>query len=191
MSELAKLKAISVATDRWGVALSKCTVGRGGSAAPPPCRISENDSNVSRRSSRCLIFPGVWPNWLRGRRRYSRTQSALFYGRLSYASLLLEFHRLICIIFADDRSAGESMARHLSRHRGSRFSAGFYAPGLTFLRVRLASTATRWLTYGELNEVRNCKTNFLNQMRINCWNKNFQGLNNLPHRREWIFSETW
>jgi hypothetical protein len=46
MSELAKLKAISVAVDRRGVALLKCAIGLGGPAARPLCRISESGSSI-------------------------------------------------------------------------------------------------------------------------------------------------
>jgi hypothetical protein len=83
--------------------------------------------------------------------------------------------------FVGDRRAGETTTRHLSLHHRSRLSAGFQAFGVTDLRVRLDSAATSWFTYREPDEVKIFQTNFLDQMRINRRNRNFQGLINRPH----------
>jgi hypothetical protein len=59
---------------------------------------------------------------------------SIVFGWLWYALLLLAFQRLICTIFTDDRSAGESTIHDLSRYCGGRFSVGFQTPGATNLR---------------------------------------------------------
>jgi hypothetical protein len=65
----------------------------------------------------------------------------------------------MCTLFADYRSAGETTTRHLSRYYGSRFSASFQAPGVTDLRVRVTSPATRWFTLGNPTKAENFKSN--------------------------------
>jgi hypothetical protein len=143
MSERAKLKTISAAADRRDVAFSNAL-----SALWTLQRARRAGSRKEARGffaevAAVEIFSGM-SQLIKMAPSILKNLVGIGFGRLSYASLLSELHQPICTIFADDRSAGETTARHLSPYHDNRLSADFYAPGAPDLRVRFASAATRW-----------------------------------------------
>jgi hypothetical protein len=90
-------------------------------------------------------------------------------------------------MFADDRSAAETMTRPRARYHGSRLAPALQAPGATVPLVRLDSAAARQLMCGEPNEVGNGKSKLFHEVNIDRGNRNVQ-VGNRSHSKKWKLS---